>query len=659
MLRSTILLLLTTALAGPAGYAIPSRYGIPALAVPAAAAGIWVSPNGSDAHAGTKEQPLASLAMALRKAREWRRLHHPAIAGGIHIILRGGIYRLSEPVFIRPEDAGSEDSPTWIEAAPGEKPVLSGGIPVTGWRIPKQKTAGLPAVAQGNIWIADAPQAGGQPLLFRQLWVNNVKAIRAREHNGDSMARILSWNHKDQSCRIPVSALPEGLRRQSAVTLSLSKGDLSTPPGLEMVIHQWWAIAVLRIQSIDIQGDSARLRFLQPESRIQSEHPWPAPWLSKKTGNSAFYLVNALQCLDQPGEWYLDTKSQRVMYWPRPGEDMHTATVTAPVQETLVRIEGTIDNPVSYVFFNGIGFEHTGWRRPSQQGHVPLQAGMYLLDAYKLDTPGTPDKKGLENQAWIGRPPAAAEVAYAHHTGFAHCHFMHLASTGLDYRRGTHGDEIKGCVLSDIGGTGIQVGVYSDEAFETHLPYDPSDRREVCANEHISNNLVTGVTNEDWGCVGISAGYVRGINIEHNEVSEVSYSGICVGWGWTKTANAMQGNRIYANYVHHYARHMYDVGGIYTLSAQPGTVIYENRVDSIYTARYAHDPNHWFYFYFDEGSSYITIKNNWCPGDKFMRNSNGPGNVWENNGPQVADTIKANAGLEPAFKKLRAASYEL
>ncbi|WP_431210772.1 hypothetical protein ACQ86N_33145 [Puia sp. P3] len=49
---------------------------------------------------------------------------------------------------------------------------------------------------------------------------------------------------------------------------------------------------------------------------------------------------------------------------------------------------------------------------------------------------------------------------------------------------------------------------------------------------------------------------------------------------------------------------------------------------------YAHDPKHWFYFYFDEGSSYITIRDNWCPEEKFMRNSNGPGNTL---GEQRAD----------------------
>ena len=97
---------------------------------------------------------------------------------------------------------------------------------------------------------------------------------------------------------------------------------------------------------------------------------------------------------------------------------------------------------------------------------------------------------------------------------------------------------------------------------------------------------------------------------------------------------------------------MYDVAGIYTLSAQPGTIISNNLVDSIYKAPYAHDPVHWFYLYCDEGSSYITVKDNWCPADKFLKNANGPGDVWENNGPQVAAEIKNAAGLEKQYQYL-------
>lgn len=586
---------------------------------------IYVAVNGSDRNDGSIDHPKATLHGALRLAREKRRLKDTSIRHGVRIILKGGVYPLYETVRIRPEDAGTAESPTIIMAADKEQPILSGGVKVSGWE--KATIPGLPAKANGKVWMAKAP-AGN----FRQLWIGNRKAIRAK----DQMRRILSWDHVNEQCQIPASQV-QGLQHAK---------------GLEMFIHQWWAIANLRIKTMEIRGDSAKLSFHQPESRIQSEHPWPAPWISAKTGNSGFYLENALQLLDEPGEWFLDTDRQQIIYWPRENEDLTRDEAIVPLLETLVKVEGTIDQPVTHISFQGIGFQHTTWLRPSQSGHVPLQAGMYLLDAYKLRPPGTPDKKGLENQAWIGRQPAAVELSFVSHTAFEDCRFSHMAATALDYVKGTDHDRINGNVFTDIGGTAIQAGTFSEKAFETHLPYLPSDERILCRFLRISNNFITDAGNEDWGCTGISAGYVQHINISHNELSDLPYSGISLGWGWTKSINAMRNNRIHANLIHHYAKHMYDVAGIYTLSAQPGSEITENAVHTVLKAPFAHDPDHWFYLYLDEGSSYITVKDNWTEQDKFLQNANGPGNTWTNNGPQVSDSIRAKAGLEPAYKHL-------
>ena len=606
------------------------------LAFASQAADIYVSPTGNDNNAGTRQAPLATVSAALRKARELRRLQDPSIQNGIHIIVAGGSYYLQEPVFIRPEDSGTINSPTYIEAAAGEQPVLSGGMEINGWKPLSDKIAGLSKIAQQHVWVADIPYLGGRPPEFRQLWVNDQKAIRAKDCNGDTMNRILSWNHRTQQCWIPTPAIT----------------SLQQEHGLEMFIHQWWAVATLRIKEMKFAGDSTLLSFHQPESRIQSEHPWPAPWISSETGNSAFYLTNALPLLDEPGEWHLDISSRKLYYWPRQNEDLRKAKVIAPVMETLLRMEGTIDRLVSNVYVKGISFQHSSWLRPSQQGHVPHQAGMYMLDAYKLKIPGTPDKASLENQAWVGRPAAAVQISFTKNAQFQNCSFTHLASTGLDFGKASSDSRVEGNLFRDIGGTAILAGVFSDEATEVHLPYQPKDERELCSGLQIVNNLITDVTNEDWGCVGIGAGYVSGISIEHNEISNVSYSGISVGWGWTKTSNAMKNNRVVANKIHHYGKHMYDVAAIYTLSAQPGSLISENYIDSIYKAPYAHIPSHWFYLYTDEGSSYITIKDNWCPSSKFLQNANGPGNDWINNGPQVPLMIKQKAGLQSPYQSL-------
>ncbi|MCH5597836.1 hypothetical protein [Niabella ginsengisoli] len=125
-----------------------------------------------------------------------------------------------------------------------------------------------------------------------------------------------------------------------------------------------------------------------------------------------------------------------------------------------------------------------------------------------------------------------------------------------------------------------------------------------------------------------------------------------MGWGWSPKPNVMKNNKVLANKIHHFGKQNYDCAGIYTLSAQPGSVISNNYIDSIYKAPYAHLPSHWFYLYTDEGSSYITIKDNWTASQKYLQNNNGPGNEWINNGPQVADHIKQNAGLEAQYQHL-------
>nr|WP_315155466.1 right-handed parallel beta-helix repeat-containing protein [uncultured Flavobacterium sp.] len=600
----------------------------------ASATEIWVSPQGKDINPGTKSSPLATVQMAVRKARELRRLKDASIKDGIRIIVMNGTYYLNEPLFIRPEDSGTADSPTTIEAEANAKPILSGGIEIKNWK----KSAIAINGKKGIVWEADAPEKAGEIINYRQLWVKGKKAVRVKSTAGNKMDRILSWDAATETCWIP-----------------FKDKSVKFEPGMEMFIVQWWAIANLRIKNIEIKKDSARLSFEQPESKIQSEHPWPAPWISKNNGNSAFYLNNGISMLNEPGEWFLDRKKAKIYYIPRADEDLTSAKVTVPVLENLVKVEGTLDTPVHHFNFKGISFQYSNWLRPSQQGHVPLQAGMYLLDAYKLKTPGTPNQASLENQGWVGRPRAAVEVNYANNTLFEGCTFEHLSSTGLDLHKGTNHNIVKGNLFKDIGGNGINLGVFSEESFEAHLPYTVKDERIVCSDELISDNLITNVANEDWGCLGIAAGFIKNLTIEHNEISDVAYSGISMGWGWTHTDNVMRNNKIQRNKIHHYAKHLHDVAGIYTLSSQPDSRIEENYIDKVYNSPYAHDPFLWLYLYTDEGSQGFTIKNNWIPIQKILKNNNGPkGNSWQDNYAFVDSKIKDNAGIRASYSNVLA-----
>ena len=587
---------------------------------------VYVSPHGSDRNAGTKEAPYLTLNRAIKQAREWRRLNRPEAAGGICICLEDGVYAQSAPLFIRPEDSGTPDSPTLIRAVENAHPVISGGVAVTGWK----KGCDDPRIAKelrSKIWVAKAPSFGNRIVETRQMWVDGNKAQRAAQFPDGVMERMIDFNPEEQTIIIPASQI----------------GNLPNARRLEMIVHQRWAIAILRVKSIDVRGEQAVIRFHEPESHLEFAHPWPQPVIGGEKGNSSFCLTNALELLDQPGEWFQEYPSGTIYYYPRSEEDMETAEVIVPALETLMIVDGTLERPVRHIRVEGITFAHTSWMRPSYQGHVTLQGGFPLLDAYKLHEPGLPEKAELENQAWIARPETAIRVRGTEHLTFSRCRFRHLASTGLDYEWAVSSSGIENCVFSDIGGTGILIGAFPNGGFETHVPFIPPEERNLCTDINIKNNLITDVTNEDWGCVGIGAGYVSGIDISHNEVCHLNYSGICVGWGWTSLESGMKNNRIEANYVHHFARRLYDAGGLYTLSNQPGSVMRNNRIEHLEEASYATNDRA-FYIYLDEATDGYTIENNWCPTERFDSNRPGNRNVWKNNGPQVTESIKNKAG---------------
>ena len=549
--------------------------------------------------------PDSSLTDAVRKAREMRRLGQ---GEPVTIHLSKGVYRLYEPLRLRPEDSGLT-----IE---GSDAVISGGIKILEWK------------QQGKLLVADVPDFNGRPIDFRQLWVNGKKATRARDVSDfEKMFRIRTYDKKGQILWVPKKAVERILNA----------------PYAEMVLHEMWCTSNLRIKSIRIQGDSAAIRFHNPEAKLQFEHPWPSP-MTPNTGHpSPFYLTNAKELLDEPGEWYHDIRAHKLYYLPLQGETVKEAIV--PVMETLVEFIGTAEHPVRNITFKGITFSHTTWMRPSEKGHVPLQAGMYLTEAYKLRPQiDRPNNHKLDNQGWLGRADAAIELRYTEAINFDGCRFEHLGGSGLDYVIGCRRGMTTNCTFTDIAMNGYVCGSFSPEGLETHLPYQPTDFREVCTGQTIAQSEFYDVTNEDWGCVAIAAGYVNEITIEHNTIHDVSYTGISLGWGWNRDLVCMKDNKVHANLIYNYAQHMYDCAGIYTLGNQPGTVISENVVRDIARPGYVHDPNHWFYLYTDEGSSNITLRDNWTPEEKFLKNANGPGNVWENNGPQVNEQIKNNAG---------------
>ena len=479
-----------------------------------------------------------SIHDALRQAREWRRTNDPRCEGGITITLQEGRYYMNEPLFLRPEDSGTKESPLIIRGI-GEKhtSVICGD--------PRQK--------HRQIWPLKE-QDDGLP--------------KNRHDDGlptKGMERMISFNKEKRTITIPTP--PDSVLRDF---VSKNTAESTSRPPLEMVVHQRWAIAILRVKDIRVLNDSVtEVSFMEPESRLEFEHPWPQPVIGGERGNSSFLLRTTEQ---------------------RDGI------------EQLVIVDGA-----NYVRFEGLTFKHTCWNRPLHKGHVTLQGGFPLVDAYKLAVPGLPWDKDLENQAWVERPVSAVTVRNAHHVDFHSVLFENLAATALDFVDNVSDCVVQKCTFGNIGGTAIMGGSFAESPREVHRPY--TDLAKRCQRLTIKENFVVDAANEDWGAVGIALGYVRHCTISKNHVFFLSYSGICVGWGWTPLNTGMENNRIEGNNVSNYARQLYDAGGIYTLSNQPGSVISGNKISAPYPAPYATNYRG-FCIYLDARTDGFTIENN-------------------------------------------------
>lgn len=391
----------------------------------------------------------------------------------------------------------------------------------------------------------------------------------------DTMQRIMNINVKAKTITIPTPSQIEGMNA--------------------MIVHQQWAIAILRIKEMIPMGDSTVVSFLEPEGSLEFEHPYPQPIINGPKGSSAFRLIQL--------------------------HDMGC-------ESSLVRIAGNKEHPAENIIFKGITFEHAGWKRPLEKGHVTLQGGMPLVKAFLMDKPGTPWSETLNNQAWIVRPEAAVSIEHSRNIAFLGCTFRNIANNALDIRQGTKGIKIEKNQFRNIGGTAIMAGYFQENPTETHIPYTAEDTLEYCSHISIIHNQISNATALDWGAAGIQCGYVNNANIIDNSIDSTGWSGIAVGWGWTPVKTMMHHNRINGNFVQNYGMHHHDCGGIYTLSYQPFSEIKDNIVYDPGKAPYATN-DRVFPLYLDDSSNGFTIT-----GNNFTQEQcgfNHPGNdiIWQ------------------------------
>ena len=583
----------------------------------------YVAPNGSDSNKGTEEAPFKTITQAQKAVRAI----NGTMTGDISVILRGGTYQLPSTVNFTEADGGKDGHYVRYKAYTGETPLVTGGIPVSGWTIHDEKN---------NIWKAENVDAR-----FRQLYVNGKKAIRARfpnlKDNGDH--NFFRLNKVDST--------------GSAFLLNgsdIKSTDWKNPKKVEIHLMIAWAESILRLDKISQQGGVYKFEPQDPERSKLFRRKYPmlgTAFMSNPPKQQVYYLENAYEFIDQPGEWYLDETTNTLYYKAREGETMGTANVVAPRVNTLFSILGKdTKNKVGYMAFEGITFAHSNFLRPSEEGFLDLQAGMFNIEVIEEN-----GRLG-SNKFLLWRPDAGFRVENAHHMQIKNCTFTQMAATGLDMVSGTNDDVVEGNVFYEIGANGIMLGKFSQDSLtEIHIPYNPTDKDEISTRDTLRYNLITNVTNEHQGAVGIAAGYPRYVVIENNEVSYTNYSGISVGYGWTNKETAMTNNHINKNNIHHISRLLCDSGPIYTLSNQgTGSEIKENYLHDYGGSDWA---DYWVLpIYLDEGSSGFAVENNSYKNAPSGVGRNAPGQFTEKNNNGYIASVAEAAGLQGEFKNI-------
>ncbi|MFJ3588926.1 right-handed parallel beta-helix repeat-containing protein [Streptomyces sp. NPDC090231] len=471
----------------------------------------------------------------------------------VRVLLKDGTYRLDAPLRLGPDDSGT----TWA-AAPGARPVLSGGQDITGWH----------RNADGT-WSAAVP-AGVTP---RQLFVDGERATRAR---GEACAA--------STC----DATATGMTGATATGID----HWQRPTDAEAVIRVRWRNYHCRIAGVS--GDT--MTFVQPcwtNSASGTDRTGPA-WDSTAVDSTRYsgvaFFENAPELLDQPGEFVWDSKGRTVTYLPRKGEDMRRARTVTPHTEQLLVVDGAHDVTVS-----GIGFAYAAYRQSgTDEGYAGMQAGLTLTGAT-----GPVDHAGR----YYTKPSAAVTVRGGRQVRVDSSRFSHLGGAGAILEAGTKDSSLTRSSFTDLSSGAVYVGD-TEPMPEASL----AGERNTVAYNTISRSGV-----EYTDSVGIWAGYEAGLSVDHNSLDHLPYSAISVGWGWNQPEaqksvlrdNKVTGNRI--TDVMEVAQQQHDGGAIYTQGAQPGTVLSGNYINRSAYGNTERDGNG---IYLDEQSSHITVERN-------------------------------------------------
>ena len=417
-----------------------------------------------------------------------------------------------------PLSFGAQHSGITLRAENTGKAVISGGREIAGWQ---QVSNGL--------WSATVP-AGTD---FSQLFINGERKTRARTPNE-------GWYHGDRAYN--PSKVTDPNYRENFNRFYFKAGQFDGVPSpaevtnIYLTLFHAWTTSLHAINDVNY---TTKLVCLASDT-IKA-HP-----ITRNSPDIRFFIENYRAALDAPGEWYLDKPAGKVYYIPEAGEQITNAI--APAVSNLLLFAGTTNQPVTHVAVSGIVFEHCDW-----------------------DVPRT---NSADGQIGRGLRSYAVHGDYLQGAAITDCVFRRLGADAVWLEDGCRDVLVQKNHIYDIGGSALKAGTM---AYPAPIPADTLTRRIT-----IDNNLI-----HDCGLVfhsGCGIGILNSADnvVSHNEISDMDYTGISVGWGWSTVPASSSNNLIAYNYIHHIGRDvMSDLAGIYLPNKSPGTIVRNNIIHDV------------------------------------------------------------------------------
>jgi Fibronectin type III domain len=588
---------------------LPLFFAREATAQPVSSAvDIFVAPYGDDANPGTGEKPV----LTLQRAEQLVRAINQNMTGDINVLIYPGVYRLSAPLVFDARDSGTNGHNIFYMAQqavysaisamaapevlpikdPGLPVVISGGVQITGWKL---------IDAGKNLWAAPAPDSLTNT---RQLYIDGVRATRTR---GLLPTRL--------------TETPTGYTAASDVM-----SHWKNPGDIEFVYtggNGYWSVGSFgagawtepRCPVASIDGTT--ITMAEPCWNNSTKRvPLAARFHSRRlanlvggnTGRMPAYVENAYELLGTPGQFYFDRAARTIYYVPRAGEDLVLDDVEAPVLQQLVVGNGTPDQPIHNIIFSDLQFSYATWLYPSSnEGFSEIQANYMVTGPYGYSRQGLGDLAPDGTHPFGVWTPASGNVVFTYDQNiqFLNGAFAHLGGAGLQLGDGSQNDVVKGNVFTDISANGIELG-------NVDLPQAAGN--QITSGDQILDNYIHDVATEFHGGIGIDVGYTQNTLIAHNQLDQLPYSAISMGWGgWPDkiqqpgVANISMNAQVEHNLIFNHMLLLADGGGIYTQgltgpSMADGEKLIGNVIHDQYSSGHA--------IYTDNGCCNVTAEDN-------------------------------------------------